>query len=379
MQPPVQPPTHTDPPEAGDRNVSPESGAYAANQRAGMTLFSHSLHDRQPVPVDANEADHRRMLWTRAVGRRDHGSRMAEGRVSIDSDSYVMQIGGDLLHAQAGHDGAVRVGLMAGYGEARADSVSTLIRPDGTVRARARGRTSGYAGGLYGTYHAEEASRLGAYADAWIQFGRYDNRVGSDLGTARYASRVWSASLEGGYAVKPFAPDSALANLVIEPHAQIIHARYRANDATLQDTRMRSGRNRATAAARRRAPVPRLAADKDRGAIRPFVEANWLRRDAAPSVRMDDNTLATAASRNALELAGHGRLRPGARKCRPSSSDSSAAASAAMAACSIFPCLVTGIAGRRAGRALSANTRAPKSPRYPPPRRPGTPPARHAG
>ena len=66
-----------------------------------MTLFSHSLHDRQPVPVDANEADHRRMLWTRAVGRRDHGSRMAEGRVSIDSDSYVMQIGGDLLHAQA--------------------------------------------------------------------------------------------------------------------------------------------------------------------------------------------------------------------------------------------------------------------------------------
>ena len=129
---------------------------------------------------------------------------------------------------------------MAGYGEARADSVSTLIRPDGTVRARARGRTSGYAGGLYGTYHAEEASRLGAYADAWIQFGRYDNRVGSDLGTARYASRVWSASLEGGYAVKPFAPDSALANLVIEPHAQIIHARYRANDATLQDTRMRS-------------------------------------------------------------------------------------------------------------------------------------------
>ena len=106
VQPPVQPP-HTDPPEAGDRNVSPESGAYAANQRAGMTLFSHSLHDRQPVPVDANASDHRRMLWTRAVGRRDHGLRMAEGRVSIDGDSYVMQIGGDLLHAQAGHDGAV--------------------------------------------------------------------------------------------------------------------------------------------------------------------------------------------------------------------------------------------------------------------------------
>ena len=345
-----------------------------------MTLFSHSLHDRQPVPVDANEADHRRMLWTRAVGRRDHGLRMAEGRVSIDSDSYVMQIGGDLLHAQAGHDGAVRVGLMAGYGEARADSVSTLIRPDGTVRARARGRTSGYAGGLYGTYHAEEASRLGAYADAWIQFGRYDNRVGSDLGTARYASRVWSASLEGGYAVKPFAPDSALANLVIEPHAQIIHARYRANDATLQDTRMRSGRNRATLLRGGVRLYPGLAADKDRGAIRPFVEANWLRRDAAPSVRMDDNTLATAASRNALELKlgmdardpAHASVGPAHRTVRRRRARLWRHAQS-------FPCLVTGIAGRRAGRALSANTRAPKSPRYPPPRRPGTPPARHAG
>ena len=233
-----------------------------------MTLFSHSLHDRQPVPVDANEADHRRMLWTRAVGRRDHGLRMAEGRVSIDSDSYVMQIGGDLLHAQAGHDGAVRVGLMAGYGEARADSVSTLIRPDGTVRAGARQDVRLRRRPVW--HHAEEASRLGAYADAWIQFGRYDNRVGSDLGTARYASRVWSASLEGGYAVKPFAPDSALANLVIEPHAQIIHARYRANDATLQDTRMRSGRNRATLLRGGVRLYPGLAADKDRGAIRPL-------------------------------------------------------------------------------------------------------------
>lgn len=65
---------------------------------------------------------------------------------------------------------------------------------------------------------------------------------------------------------------------------------------------MRSGRNRATLLRGGVRLYPGLAADKNPGAIRPFVEANWLRRDAAPSVRMDDNTLATAASRNALEL-----------------------------------------------------------------------------
>ena len=57
---------------------------------------------------------------------------------------------------------------------------------------------------------------------------------------------------------------------MIEPHAQIIHARYRANDATLQDTRMRSGRNRATLLRGGVRLYPGLAADKDRGAIRPL-------------------------------------------------------------------------------------------------------------
>ena len=133
----------TDPPEAGDRNVPPKAARMpptngpACCLRTACTIASRCRSTRTRRTIDA-------CFWTRAVGRRDHGLRMAEGRVSIDSDSYVMQIGGDLLRARRRWRG--RVGSMAGYGEARADSVSTLIRPDGTVRAgRAAGR--GYAGG----------------------------------------------------------------------------------------------------------------------------------------------------------------------------------------------------------------------------------------
>ena len=67
-----------------------------------------------------------------------------------------------------------------------------------------------------------------------MQYGRYDNRVSSELGTARYGSSVWTASLETGYAFKPFAAGSALADIVVEPKAQLIHSRDKAEDATLQ-------------------------------------------------------------------------------------------------------------------------------------------------
>ena len=183
------------------------------------------------------------MLWTRAVGRRDRDLRMAEGRVAIDSDSYVMQIGGDLLRAPAGWRGPRRPD-----GRLRRRPRRLRVHVDPSRRRGPRSgarRTSGYAGGLYGTTMPTKPTgwapmRMPGSSSAVMTTGSAATWV------PPATSRVWSASLEGGYAIKPFAPESALADLVIEPHAQIIHARYRANDAMLQDTRMRSDRNRAT-------------------------------------------------------------------------------------------------------------------------------------
>ena len=193
---------------AGDRNVSPESGAWAGNRRAALRLFSHSLRDRDARAADADAGSAGRALWTRIHGGHDSGLRMAEGRVDIETDSAMAQLGVDLLRAPLGADAALRIGLMAGYGDARTRSTSTLRLPGAQARTRVRatGSVSGYAAGLYATVYANDVTRLGAYADAWLQYGRYDNRVSSELGTARYGSSVWTASLETGYAFKPLRP-----------------------------------------------------------------------------------------------------------------------------------------------------------------------------
>lgn len=302
---PVTPPDPVLPGGPGFKNVSPESGAYAGNRLAATRLFTHSLHDRVPAYADGDaDARHGRGLWARVQGRHDSGLRMSEGRVDVDTDSAMVQLGGDLLKAPLGREGALYAGLMGGYGDARSRSVSTLMLPGATqsTHARARGKVSGYAGGVYGTFYANDLTRLGAYADTWIQYGRYTNQVSSELGSVRYRSNVWSASLEGGYALKPFAAGSALEALVIEPNAQLVYSRYRAQDATLQGTRMRSGDNGSWQSRVGVRLYPQVTPRPGKSSVRPFLETNWLHRSDDPTVRMGSTTLQAQPSRNALEL-----------------------------------------------------------------------------
>lgn len=126
--------------------------------------------------------------------------------------------------------------------------------------------------------------------------------VSSELGSVRYRSDVWSASLEGGYALKPFAAGSALEALVIEPNAQLVYSRYRAQDATLQGTRMRSGDNGGWQSRVGVRLYPQVTPQPGKSSVRPFLETNWLHRSDDPTVRMGSTTLQAQPSRNALEL-----------------------------------------------------------------------------
>lgn len=288
----------------GFKNVSPETGAYLGNRSAAITLFNHSLRDRQTARVAAGNDAEGTSMWARAQGRHDAGMTMADGKVDFDTDQTLLQLGGDLLQHRIGEDGVVYAGVMAGFGDARTDSVSTLYLPaaSNTVKARADGKVSGYSAGIYGTYYANDKTRTGAYIDSWLQFGRYSNQINSELGSARYHSNVWSASIESGYAMLPFASGSALGGLVVEPHAQLIYGHYGANDTDLQGTRISNGSaNAATSRAGVRI-YPYRTQEKQQGTVRPFLEANWLHSFDDASVRMGSSTLGMTPSRNALEL-----------------------------------------------------------------------------
>ena len=262
---------------------------------------------------------------------------MAEGKVEVDTDSTLLQIGGDVLRTRLGSAGTLQAGLMAGYGDARTRSDATLRLPDSgqTVQTRARGKVSGYSVGLYATAYANDATRLGAYADAWLQYGRYDNRISSDLGAVRYDADVWSASLETGYALRPFVAGSALADLVVEPKAQLLYNHYKAQDATLQGTRMQSGKRNAVTTRAGVRIYPAAAPDAPQPKIRPFLEANWVHSPGTPSVRMGANTLDTArlATRSNSSSARKGRSDAMCRSRPRPSASSAAAASVATAAC----------------------------------------------
>ena len=102
----------------------------------------------------------------------------------------------------------------------------------------------------------------------------------------RYDADVWSASLETGYALRPFVAGSALADLVVEPKAQLLYSHYKAQDATLQGTRMQSGKRNAVTTRAGVRIYPKAAPDAPQPKIRPFLEANWVHSPGTPSVRM---------------------------------------------------------------------------------------------
>ena len=114
-------------------------------------MFVHSLHDRlgEPQWVESQNFDTRDELrrsgWIRVNGK-DGGVNSRDNNFTVDTDSTLIQGGGDLQRwAVGGDDGRLHIGGMLGYGSARSDTAA-LGNP-----ARARGKTEGWSAGLYGT------------------------------------------------------------------------------------------------------------------------------------------------------------------------------------------------------------------------------------
>lgn len=269
-------------------------------------MFVHRLADRTVAQTSAGQsapASASRQVWARTEGARHTGMKLQEGQVSIDTDTAMLQMGADLVSTRLGQQGVLKAGVMAGAGEARTNATSQLIHP-GTgmaMRADARGKVTGYSVGIYATAYADDATRLGAYADSWLQFGRYANEINSELGSARYRSNAWTASVEAGYAFKPFAAGSALGAMVVVPQAQLAYTRYDAQDAVLPSMKLNNS-PASSVTSRVGVRAYPLGIDAATSPVRPYVEANWLHNSGSAKANVGASTFQATPMRDAAEL-----------------------------------------------------------------------------
>jgi len=275
----------------------PEVAAYLANQRLAAQMFVHSLHDRlgEPQYIEKqtfqDDNERRKSTWMRVVGKWE-GSTSANDIYSVSTDSVLIQGGGDLAQWKLGkEDDRLHLGAMLGYGNARSSA-----RAEGNPY-KAVGRVEGYLAGLYATWFQNDADRLGAYVDSWLQYGWFRQKVdGQLLESVSYNGRGWAVSGETGYAFK------ARGDWVLEPQAQLIYVSYDPDGVTEPNgTRVTAGRSDGT--------IWRLGLRtyqtyemKDGRHIQPYATVNWWRSDTRSGMTFNTLPQGTLYPKDRYEL-----------------------------------------------------------------------------
>ncbi|KNC94184.1 autotransporter outer membrane beta-barrel domain-containing protein [Trabulsiella odontotermitis] len=296
---PVPPPTPASPEKP--RQVRPEAGSYLANNYAANTLFMTRLHDRlgETQYTDVLTGEEKvTSMWMRNVGNHNR-FKDSSGSLDTRSNSYVLQIGGDL--AQWSTDGLDRwhLGAMAGYANS---SNRTKSKLNGYA---SRGEVSGYSIGLYGTWYANEADKTGTYVDTWALYNWFNNKVtGQARPTEEYDSSGLTASVEAGYTFN--VGESENFNYWIQPKAQLVWMDVQADDHREKNgTRIKDETDgnlltRLGVRAQMNSKQPE-GVENARG-FQPFIEANWIHNTQDQSVRMDDVSVDMRGAKNIGEL-----------------------------------------------------------------------------
>ncbi|WP_445978479.1 autotransporter family protein [Stenotrophomonas muris] len=297
---PGDPTDPTDPTDPGDPILPPpvlrpEAGAYLANQSAAINLFAHRMHERNGARSMGSE----RQAWAR-VGRQQADFSAVGGQLSIDGNTSMLQIGTDLLQR-----GNAVAGVMLGSGRADSSVMSDL------TGYSAKGRVRGSAVGVYGTWMQEADGTRGAYVDAALQYGRFDNRVqGIGLAPEHYDSRMATASLESGYTFNVWQ-DTASA-LYVQPQLQLSHVDFRADrhvesNGTVVDHADAGGLSG-------RLGVRVFGHGTAAGnTVQPYLGVNWLRGSGTSTLQFNGDTLAADVPRNRYEVQAGAELRLGQR------------------------------------------------------------------
>ena len=298
-------------PPVTEQQYRPEAGSYLANNYAANTLFMTRLHDRlgETQYVDMLTGEKKvTSLWMRNVGAHTR-FKDGSGQLKTQSNSYVLQLGGDL--AQWSSDGLDRwhIGAMAGYANSQNRTQSSL------TGYHSRGQVTGYSVGLYGTWYAIDADKTVTFVDTWALYNWFDNKVmGQEQATEKYKSSGITASVEAGYSFK--LGESERNSYWLQPKAQVVWMDVQADShREANGTRVKDDTdgNLMTRLGVKAFINGHNAIDDGKSReFQPFVEANWIHNTQTASVKMDDvrNDMRGTKNIGELKVGVEGQITP---------------------------------------------------------------------
>ncbi|EPM0024090.1 autotransporter outer membrane beta-barrel domain-containing protein [Citrobacter farmeri] len=296
--PPVEP---TAP--GGGQQYRPEPGIYLANALVANTLFTTTMHDRlgKAQYTDMLTGQQKSTsLWMRHTGGHTR-FKDTSGQLSTQSNRYIVQLGGDVAQWSTNGVNRWHLGLMAGYATSSSHTHSNL------TGYSSRGQIHGYSAGIYGTWHANDIDKTGAWVDSWLLYNWFDNDVSGDyLETEKYKSDGITASLETGYNFRVAGSSDARTSYWLQPKVQAIWMNVRADDHTEKNgTRVvdNSEGNLQTRVGVKAylQSYNKMDEGKDRSFL-PFVEANWIHNTNQFRLKMDGVSNEISGTRNYGEL-----------------------------------------------------------------------------
>ena len=307
--PEILPPA--DPRDVTAHNVKPELGSYAANMLAANTLFTMSLADRlgETRYSDAlKDQKHSGNIWIRTAGGKSR-SEMADQQLTNRGDWGLVQVGGDVVNWPGAGNHRFHAGLMMGYAHQNAKTRSSAI---GTT---SKGKISGYSAGLYATYMNAAPAGTGPYADTWLQFQKFKNKVDpSNSAEESYDSKGFTGSIEAGYTfgLNDWVSEDGTQNAArLRLEAQVIRMGVRADrhvdieNFTVDGTGAGNVRTRVGATV-----YNHLTNEKTGFALKPFATFRWYHDTKTFGVTYDGVKDRIEGNRNfgEVKLGFEGRL-----------------------------------------------------------------------
>ena len=183
---------------------------------------------------------------------------------------------------------------MASYGNNSSTARSSNLQ--------ARGKVDGYNVGVYGTWYGSPDMLSGPYVDSWAMLGRYDNSVNGDgLAKETYRSRVTTASVETGYSFKVY--ENGARQLYVQPQAQVITSRYRADDHTEKTGTKVTGQAQNNLTTRVGVRLQgNIDDDHGMSKMRPFAELNWWHGPSSQRASFDGEVVREKLPADRAEL-----------------------------------------------------------------------------